>query len=93
MEQFVARLAGEITPENEASLLSVLISARGHDMELILGDLETFLSLHYVLSFILDGEKLPNCEINRNDAASLRSLIRHSIIREYRKGDGSNFVL
>jgi hypothetical protein len=92
MQQFVARLAGEITPANEASLLSVLISARGHDMELILGDLETFLSLHYVSSFILDGENLPNCEVNRNDAASLRSLIRHSIIREYRVIDTKKVV-
>jgi hypothetical protein len=92
MEQFVARLATQITPANEASLLSVLISARGHDLELILGDLETFLSLHYVSSFILDGENLPNCEVNRNDAASLRSLIRHSIIREYRVIDTKKVV-
>lgn len=92
MEQFVARLAGEITSVNEASLLSLLISARGHDMELILGDLETFLSLDYVSSFIFDGKKLPNYEVNRNHASSLRSLIRHSIIREYRVVDVTKVV-
>jgi hypothetical protein len=84
MKQFVEKLAGEIASGDNASLLSALISVRDHDLESILGDLETFLSLHYVSSFIFDGENLISYEANRNNVASLRSLIRHSIIREYR---------
>lgn len=91
MEQFVAKLANEITSGNEASLLSMLILARGYDLEAILSDLETFLSLHYISSFVfnslLNSEDLPLYNANQNDAARLRSLIRHSIIREYRTID------
>lgn len=86
-EQFVARLVSEITSENEASLLSVLVSARGPDLELIMGDLETFLNLHYVSSFVFDGGNPSAYIANTYDAESLRSLIRHSIIREYRSID------
>jgi hypothetical protein len=92
MEQFVARLADQITSENEASLLSVLISARGHDLEAILTDLETFLSLQYVTSFVFDRQNPSAYEANRSDAANLRSLIRHSIIREYRSIDTQRAV-
>lgn len=84
MKQFVERLAIDIKVGSDASLLFALISVRGHDLELIVGDLETFLSLPYVSSFVFDGENLPAYEVNRNDVAKLRSLIRHSIIREYR---------
>ncbi len=87
MEQFVKKLATEITSDNEASLLSALILARGYDLESIMGDLETFLNLQYVSSFVLDVENQPAYEVKRSDAASLRSLIRHSIIREYRAVD------
>ncbi|MEK6408119.1 MAG: SIR2 family protein [Acidobacteriota bacterium] len=83
MEQFVRRLVDKITSDTDASLLSALISARGYDLELIMGDLESLLSLPYVSSFVLDTGH----EVNRDDAASLRSLIRHSIIREYRTID------
>jgi hypothetical protein len=92
MKQFVERLTNEITIGSDASLLSTLISVRGHDLELILGDLETFLSLPYVSSFVFDGENLPAYEVNRNDVAKLRSLIRHSIIREYRTIDAEKAV-
>jgi hypothetical protein len=87
MKQFVEKLAVEITVGSDAALLSALISVRGYDLELILGDLETFLSLPYVSSFAFDSEKYPAYEVNRNDVANLRSLIRHSIIREYRTID------
>jgi hypothetical protein len=87
MKQFVEKLAVEITAGSDASLLSALISVRGHDLELILGDLEIFLNLPYVSSFVFDNENFPAYEVNRNDVANLRSLIRHSIIREYRKID------
>jgi len=73
--------------DNDASLLSLLISARGNDLELILGDLETFLSLKYVSSFVSGSQNQLGYEVNRNDAASLRSLLRHFIIREYRTID------
>lgn len=87
MKQFVEKLTGQITSGDDVSLLSALISVRDHDLESILGDLETFLSLQYISSFVFDGENLPAYEVNRNDVARLRSLIRHSIIREYRTID------
>lgn len=55
MKDFVAKLTTEITSENEALLLSVLISARGHDLEAIMTDLETFISLEYVTTFVFHG--------------------------------------
>jgi hypothetical protein len=54
MEQFVKRLAGEITSDTD-SLFSALISERGYDLEAIMGDLETLLSLPYVSTFVLDN--------------------------------------
>ena len=84
MEQFVMKLQGEIVSEHQGSLLSLLVSARGRDLEAILGDLETFLSLHYVPSFICEINGFPSFEASREDAARLRSFIRHAIIREYR---------
>lgn len=39
MKDFVAKLPEQITSENEASLLQVLISARGYDLEAIMTDL------------------------------------------------------
>lgn len=42
-------------------------------------DLETFISLNYVSTFVFDG-----IEATLEDADNLRSRIRHSIIREYR---------
>jgi len=81
MKDFVAKLETEITSENDAALLSVLISAREYDLEAIMTDLETFLSLKYVSTFVFDGIEATL------DADKLRSLIRHSIIREYRTVD------
>src|SRR6185295_8906053 len=83
MEQFVKRLADNITSDPEASLLSAFISERGYDLELIMGDIENLLSLSYVSTFVFDS----GYEVNKSVAASLRSLIRHSIIREYRAID------
>lgn len=82
MKDFVSKLEVEITSENEASLLSVLITARGFDLEAIMTDLETFISLNYVSTFVFD-----RVEATLEDADKLRSLIRHSIIREYRTID------
>jgi|SRR5712664_2179922 len=82
MNDFVAQLSKTIAPENEASLLEVLISARGYDLEAIMTDLETFISLDYVSSFDFGG-----FEANLKDAEKLRSMIRHAIIREYRTID------
>jgi hypothetical protein len=82
MKKFVEKLSNEITFGIEASLLSALISVRGLDLELILEDLETFLNLQYISSFLFDGDK-SRLEVNRSQIASLRSLLRRSIIREY----------
>jgi hypothetical protein len=87
MKDFVARLAQQVTAENEASLLQVLISARGYDLEAIMTDLETFIGLEYVSSFVFDS-----AEATLEDAEKLRSLIRHSIIREYRTIDTENAI-
>ncbi len=83
MEHFVKKLASDIKSDPEASLLAAFISERGNDLELIMGDIENLLSLSYVSTFVLDS----GYEVNKNVAASLRSLIRHSIIREYRAID------
>jgi len=91
MKEFVERIAAEITVSDDASLLSTLISVRGYDLESILGDLETFLNLQYISSFVIDGQKSAY-EVNRNQVASLRSLMRHSIIREYRSIDAEKAV-
>lgn len=90
MKQFIERLAEQVKSEDDARLLSFLISARGYDLELIMGDLETLLSLDYVSSFVFDSE--PAYEANRNDAAHLRSFIRHSMIREFRTIDNKRVV-
>jgi hypothetical protein len=82
MNDFVAKLSKTIASENEASLLEVLISARGYDLEAIMTDLETFISLDYVSSFDFGG-----FEANLDDAENLRSMIRHAIIQEYRTID------
>jgi hypothetical protein len=87
MEQFVKKLQEEITSDDQASLFSLLVSARGYDLEAILSDLETFLGLHYVSSFVCDAGNIPSTEITRGLAASLRSYIRHAIIRQYRAVD------
>lgn len=87
MKDFVAKLPEQITSDNEASLLQVLISARGYDLEAIMTDLETFISLDYVSSFDFGG-----VEATLEDAEKLRSLIRHSIIREYRAVDTDRTV-
>jgi hypothetical protein len=92
MEQFVKKLQDEITSEDHASLLSLLVSARGRDLEAILGDLETFLSLDYISSFVCDTSDIPSSEITRDLAASLRSYIRHAIIRQYRAVDPGKVV-
>ena len=88
MEQFVRRLTDKITSGTDACLLSALVSARGYDLELIMGDLENLLSLPYVSTFVLDN----GYEANKDDAATLRSLIRHSIIREYRTIDAQKAI-
>jgi hypothetical protein len=87
MRDFVRKLEAEITSESEASLLSVFITARGYDLEAIMTDLETFISLEYVSTFVFDG-----FEATLEDANKLRSLIRHSIIREYRAIDTTKVV-
>ena len=53
-----------------------------------MGDLENLLSLPYVSTFVLDN----GYEANKDDAATLRSLIRHSIIREYRTIDAQKAI-
>ncbi|MCX5817194.1 MAG: SIR2 family protein [Proteobacteria bacterium] len=85
MEKFVTRLIEDTEAGDFANLLSILVSARGHDLESIMGDLETFLSLDYVSSFVFQSK--PTFQADWSDAARLRSLIRHSIIREYRTID------
>lgn len=82
MRDFVAKLTNEITSENEGTLLRILIEARGFDLEAIMTDLETFISLNYVSEFILEG-----IDATPEDAERLRSRIRHLIIREYRTID------
>ena len=90
MEQFVKNLQKEtesIKSEDHSVLLSLLISKRGRDLEGILDDLETFLGLDYISSFVCDTPDLPSWEITREHAASLRSHIRHAIIQQYRDVD------
>jgi len=87
MKDFTAKLHQQIASENEAPLLDALISARGYDLEAIMTDLETFISLDYVSSFDFGG-----VEATLEDAETLRSLVRHSIIREYRMIDPDKAV-
>jgi hypothetical protein len=82
-KDFVARLVEQVTAEDEAALLRILISARGYDLEAIMTDLETLLNLRYVSNFIFKGAE----EFGHEEAENLCSLIRHSIIREYRSVD------
>jgi hypothetical protein len=91
MEQFVLKLESEIVPEDQRSLFSLLISARGRDLERILGDLETILSLDYVSSFVCERDTL-SYQATGEDAANLLSLIRHAIIREYRKIEANRAI-
>jgi hypothetical protein len=87
MKDFVARLAKNITSETEASLLQVLIQGRGYDLEKIMTDLETFISLDYVSSFSFN-----DFEATLDEAIRLRSTIRHWIIKEYRNIDTENVL-
>jgi hypothetical protein len=92
MAQFVTKLESEIAQQDLRSLLSLLVSARGRDLEAILGDLETLLGLDYVSSFTCETEGLPFYEATREDATSLRSQIRHAIIREYRTIEANHAI-
>jgi hypothetical protein len=95
MAPFVEKLKKTILPDSGGDLLHLLAAARGGDLEKILGDLETFLNLPYLTSFqckpayrnaAANGEGAAT--ITKDEAALLRSAIRHEIIREYRTIDG-----
>ena len=95
MKQFVERLKTTIQPDSGGNLLHLLAAARGADLEKIMGDLETFLNLPYLNAFQCNPEyqyaAAPNkgpITIAKDEAALLRSAIRHEIIREYRQIDG-----
>ena len=82
-------------------LLHLLTAARGADLEIVLSDLEMFLSLPYLAAFQCSpeyatadagtGQTVP-ITITRAEAAQLRSTIRHEIIREYRSIDHDAIV-
>ena len=104
MAQFVARLRNSISMDRGGHLLRLLMTARGDDLENILGDLEVFLSLPYLAGVQCDStyatandgndETTPitPITITRAEAARLRSTIRHEIIREYRSIDRDAIV-
>ena len=95
MAQFVQKLKETIQSDSGGNLLHLLAAARGADLEKILGDLETFLNLPYLTAFQCNPEYQYAAEngegpitITKDEAALLRSAIRHEIIREYRAIDG-----
>jgi hypothetical protein len=94
MAQFVEKLKGTIQPDSGRELLHLLAAAREADLEKILGDLEIFLNLPYLAAFQCNPEyqyaAAPDegpIIITKDEAALLRSTIRHEIIREYRMID------
>lgn len=95
MAQFVEKLKRTIQPDSGRDLLHLLAGARGGDLEKILSDLETFLNLPYLTAFQCNSEYQyaaatsgEPITITKDEAALLRSAIRHEIIREYRVIDG-----
>lgn len=96
MAKFVEKLKATIQPDSGGNLLHLLAAARGADLEKIMGDLETFLNLPYLNAFQCNPEfryaTAPGegpITISKDEAALLRSAIRHEIIREYREIDGN----
>jgi SIR2-like domain len=89
--QFVEKLKKTIQLESGKELLHILAAARDNDLEKILGDLEVFLNLPYLTAVQCDSKYQDTAAlaegdttITRDEAALLRSAIRHEIIREYR---------
>jgi hypothetical protein len=96
MAQFVEKLKETLQPDSGGNLLHLLAAARGADLEKIMGDLETFLNLPYLDTFQCNLKyQYAAAPINgaititKDEAALLRSAIRHEIIREYRVIDGN----
>lgn len=91
MVEFVEKLKRNTSLASGQELLCRLAAARSDNLELILADLEGMLSLPYVTSFRCDVSSEEDTEepseITRDEAVSLRSVIRHEIIREYRTID------
>lgn len=96
MAQFLEKLKASVQPDSLRDLLNLLAVVRNGDLEKILGDLEVFLNLSYLSEFQCSSEYRyaaapDDCPIRftQEDAALLRSKIRHEIIREYRVIDAS----
>jgi hypothetical protein len=91
MDSFVKKLFTEVREEIPLRMLKLLTEFRGSDLEAIMGELDTVISLDYATS--VDGyRQLKSASETRNVAFSLerktavrlRFLIKHAVIREYR---------
>jgi len=94
MVQFVEKLKRVIPVDSGKPLFQLLASAHNDDLERILGDLEMVLSLPRLgtIQFEAEAEESPEFSetpitVTQAETATLRSLIRHQIIREYRTID------
>ncbi len=97
MAEFVQKLSRESVGGEEYELLRLLIRFRGFDLEAILGELDTIISLDYaneVSGRYVGSTPTSSVEFNihRGRAISLRYRIKHEIIKQYRYVDGSKVV-
>jgi hypothetical protein len=96
MAEFVGKLSTQSVGQEGFELLKLLKRFRGLDLEGILGELDTIISLDYAStvegSYPVSGGLPADFSINRSRASALRHRIKHEIIREYRALDADKVV-
>lgn len=91
MAEFVDKMSKSITDESQRAMLGYLRKFRSDDLEAILGELDTIIDLDYAQRLeghtTVQNSQVP-FSLSRVAAKSLRTRIKHAIIREYRDVDG-----
>ena len=86
MVQFVERLTNAISNQSQQTLLNILTRARGANLEDLLAELDTLISLDYIAS-MGSAVLTQYTRIERETAQRLRINVEHAIIQQYRHVD------
>ncbi len=95
MAEFVDKISKTMRTDGQREMLQYLREFRGDDLEAILGELDTIINLDYAVQVDAQtkiGTQWLPVALERKTAQSLRTALKHAIIREYRNVDESKTI-